>query len=119
ATGNHAEAIAVARRAVELVSAVDGAFLRGRIEAVYGLALHRAGPRGEARAVLAKAHASLAAIPVVHERDRVRAALGELGVPVAGGERRATGAPAAAERDSLDPLSRREREGAELAATGL
>ncbi|HEV3123767.1 MAG TPA: AAA family ATPase [Candidatus Dormibacteraeota bacterium] len=119
ATGNHAEAIAVARRAVELVSAVDGAFLRGRIEAVYGLALHRAGRRGEARDVLARAHARLAAIPVVHERDRVRAALGELGVPVATGERRATGAPAAAERDSLDPLSRREREVAELAATGL
>ena len=117
-TGDAPAALAQADRAVALAGALGSPFLAARAAAARGSALHAAARRDAARDALLDAHTRLAAIPLAMERDAVERRLGDLGVRVA--PRPAVTPPADPGDDGpLAGLSIRERDVAELAATGL
>lgn len=118
AAGQAEAGVSQAEQAAALADELLSPFLAARARGELGTALHVAGRTAAAREVLLDAHARLAAIPVARERDAVERRLGELGVRVA--PPRPAPAPAIPTADGpLAGLSSRERDVAELAATGL
>jgi DNA-binding NarL/FixJ family response regulator/tetratricopeptide (TPR) repeat protein len=109
AAGDDAQGVASARRAIQLLSGTDWAAHLARAHLVLGRALS-AGERAEAVAALERAAAMLEQCGGTWRRQRVLDALRRLG---------SAGRRAAAAALGPDSLTRREREVARLAATGM
>jgi DNA-binding NarL/FixJ family response regulator len=117
ATGRFDEALRQGHEAVRLAASVGGRLLPAEALAALGEVQFAAARRGEARDTLLQAHTLLAAMPLVHLRDRVEGLLQNLGMTPRRSGQRPAEAPAPS--GPLDPLSDREREVAALAAAGL
>ena len=131
ASGRAAEGLAMARRLVAQTDSLGARLLAAEARGILGFALVAAGERGEAREVLLDLHARAVLLGMPLMVERVRGQLAGLGVtvtaPVVAGAVGAVGSGLAAGRSvgpagaphALDGLSRREREVAELAASGI
>lgn len=117
ATGDVDGALAEAERALALAEKLDGDLFCALALSTLGDVRLAAGDRSGAREVLGRAHAALLALGVEPERRRVAARLASLGV--APPPPRSVAVTSSSDGGPLAALTPREREVAELAATGM